>query len=240
MNGEGKRGPVIIIGLAVVVLGAGGVLGGRYWLDQRAENDLLARIDSGDEAELREALLSLDREQLRSEEGKRTLEVTVERLRAMSFAEVMEVMRSDELTDEQRRHLRRVGGEVMRANMEKNVDEYFDAPKEEREKTLDRQLDEWMEFRKEMEAYREAHRDDEKEEGRERERGPRGRHTRDKQEAKERMEGGDPDRQKRRMFYFGQMRARAEARGLNMWGGRRGPGRGHGPGGGRPGGGRGG
>jgi hypothetical protein len=224
-------GKVAGIGLCVVAV-AGAAWAGRHWLDRRGDGDLHAKLAEGDTDEVRDALLSLDPEALKSEEQQETLEITVERMKQMSFSEMMDLMRSDDLTDEQRGHLRRVGREVMMARMEENVDEYMGAPKEDRQAILDRHLDEFLKFRDEMEAYREAHKDDpEFEKERERRRAEWMR--RDTQREKERMEGGDPDRQKRMMFYFGKMRARAQERGVRMWG----PGRGGGPRGGRSGGG---
>ncbi|MFH0982165.1 MAG: hypothetical protein V2A79_11560 [Planctomycetota bacterium] len=215
-QGTRSWGKVLGIGLGVVVLGAGGVWGGRYWLGHRTENDLQAKLTAGNAQEMRDALLALDEEKLNGEEGKKALAVTAERMKSMSFSEMMDVMRSKDLTEEQRRHLREVGREVMMASVNKNVDEYFAAPKEQREALLDRQMDEWIKFREQMQAYREAHKDDPEDQAeREHWQAP----TRDRQEAKERMEGGDPDQQKRMFYYFGQMRARAEARGINMWGG---------------------
>ncbi len=231
-------GKVMGIGLAVLAVGAGGVWGGRYWLDRRAENKLHAKLAAGNADEMRAALLSLDKQKLDSAEGKEALKITAERMRKMSFAEMMEIMRSQDVTEEQRRQLQQVGREVFRTRMDESVDEYFNAPKEEREHILDRQIDEMQEFRKQMEAYREQHKDEpETQPDRPRWQPPQ----RDRQEAKDRMESGDPDRQKRMMAYWGQMRARMEARGIDMggWGGG-GPGRRGGPGGpggpGRPGG----
>lgn len=218
MTGESNNwGKVLAVGLLVVGLAAGGVWAGRYWLDQRAQNDLNARLAQGDADQVRSALLSLEEEDLESEAGKKSLDITAERMKEMSFSEIMAIMRSKDLTEEQRDHMRRVGFQVMRTSMKKNVDEYFDAPKAEREKILDRQIDEWMEFMNQMEAYREQHKDDpehQADQERERERW----RTRNTQEAKQRMEGGNPDEQKRMFFYWGQMRARAEARGLDMGG----------------------
>ena len=139
------------------------------------------------------------------------MEIAAERMRDMSISELMEIMRSEDLSEEERRRLDTVGRAVFMSSVNINVDEYFEAPKERREQILDRHLDEWVELMAEKEAYREAHKDDsdaqaEKEGGKQR----------DRQSAKDRMEGGDPDRMKRTMYYWGQMKNRAKARGLDM------------------------
>ena len=222
MTGEGRAwGKALGIAVCVLVVAAGGVWGAKYWLDQREQTDVEAKLASGDADEMRDALLSLDPEKLDGDEGKNTIDLTTERMRDMSFSEIMEVMRSKDLTEEQRRHLRQVGREVMMASMNKNVDEYFNAAKEEREAVLDRHIDEMTEFLEQMRAYREEHKDDpEFQEERERER--QAWRTRNRQDAKDRMEGGNPDQQKRMFAYWGRMRDRTKARGINMWGGREG------------------
>ncbi len=214
-------GKVFGIGVCVVALGAGGVWAGKYWLNQHAEGDLNARLAEGNAQEMRDALLSLDPETLDSEQGKKKIDITAERMKDMSFAEIMEVMRSKDLTEDERRKLREIGRELMMASVNKNVDEYFDAPLEQREAILDRHMDEWQEFREQMEAYREEHKDDPDDQA-ERERERQRWQKRDRQDAKERMEGGDPDRMKRMFAYWGKMRARAQARGIDMGRGSRG------------------
>jgi|GEM_PF-2133546 len=207
---------VLGIGFCVVILAVGGALAGKYLLDQRSEDGINSRLAAGSTDQMRDALLSLDREKLDSDEGKKAIEITAERMKDMSFSDIMEIMRSKELTEEERRRLRDVGREVMMTTMNTNVDEYFDATKEEREAVLDRHIDDWTKFREQMEAYREEHKDDPDHEAeRERQRW----RTRDRQDAKSRMEGGDPDRQKRMFAYWGKMKARMEARGMNMRGG---------------------
>jgi hypothetical protein len=174
----------------------------------------------------------------------------MENMRRIPFDEMMRIRDAEEqLPEDQRRDLREKMGELMRGYMDDRVNEYFTAPKEAKEKILDQHIDEWQKFMEDMRAAREKRKDDPGE----RERGDRGREwrppARDTQQAKERMEGGNPDQQAKMMYYFSQMRARAEARGIEMgggrgmgfWGGGRGSpggpgGRGGTGGGGRPGG----
>ncbi len=143
--------------------------------------------------------------------------------------------RRDELTEEQRREVRRNMGQVMRDTMRANMDEYFGAETEEDKLAiLDRHIDEmqeWMkrfeEMRKQREAEREANGEDAEAE---RERWRRERANQSTEERKERSEGRSPDQMVRMMTYFGAVRSRAETRGIEMprWGpgGRGGSGRG--------------
>ena len=221
----------VLIAAAVVAVAAGAVWGGRYWF-QRRGGGLQAQLAGGNPDELRAAMLALDKDKLETPEGKKSLEITAERMRGMKFAQIMEVMRGKDLTDEQRDHLREVGRETMMTYMNQRVDEFFAAPnKAEREKILDRNIDEMLDFQKQMQAYEEEHKNDPEHQA-EREREWAAWAKRDTQQEKQRMEGGNPDQQKRMWAYFGQMRARAEARGIQPGGG---PGRPGGPGGpGRP------
>ena len=168
-------------------------------------------LAEGSPDEMRAALLSLDSDKLATKEGKQAVEIAAERMRDMSISELMEVMRSKGLSEEERRRLDTVGHAVFVNSANKNVDEYFEAPKERREQILDRHLDEWFELMAEKETYREAHEDDSDSQAAKKEW-----KRRDRQSAKDRMEGGDPDRMKRTMYYWGQLKNRAKARGLNM------------------------
>ena len=220
------RGNVLGIGLVVLVLGAGGVWGGKAWLEQRTENALHARLADGTPEQLRDALLSPD---------KKKSDAAVEVLKQKDFSELRQTIHPEDLTEDQRRQLHTAMHEVMRAHMDERVNEYFEAPEEERQKVLDRHLDEMVEEFERMRAEREARGDDPNAPPDGERRQPP---LRDRQEAKERMEGGDPDQQKRMFGYFGRMRARAAERGIDLPGpgGRRPPG---GPPGGRGGSGRG-
>jgi len=152
----------------------------------------------------------------------------------------------EDLTEEQRRELRRNAREVREAEMDKRVDEYFNASEEERQAVLDRQIDDMARFREQMReswerrrAENEARRAEDgqqpNEEQARRERWrPMGGTA---QERKERSEGRDPDKMARRISYFDAVRKRMQARGMEMpagpggFGGPGGPGRGPGPGG---------
>jgi hypothetical protein len=157
---------------------------------------------------------------------------------------IREQMQRDDLSDEQRRALREQMRAAMEARMDNRLMEYFSAPEPERAAVLDRHIDE---FQKEMQEWERRRQEREQ---REAARGPdtqpaaerRGRPNfaaMTQQERKERMEGRSPDRQAQMMAYFTALRARAEARGIELpqWGPGRmggGPGMGGGPRGGRP------
>ncbi len=222
-NKERSWGKVVGIGLVVLALGAGSVWAGRYWLAQRADDELRARLAGGAADEVRAALLALDKEKL---------DIAVDSLRDRSFSDMRQIMRREDLTEEERRQLREVMHQVRTTHMDERVEEYFDAPPEEREALLDRHIDEMLEHREQRRARREQGGDDDSRADRERMR--RQPPKRDRQSAKERMEGGDPDGEKRRMTYWRKMRSRMQARGLEMRGGPGGPRGGRGPGGASP------
>ncbi len=147
-----------------------------------------------------------------------------------------EVRRGDDLSDEQRQQVRRNMRTVWRDEMNKRMDEYFAATSEEEKNAiLDRQIDEFQKFREQMRERREQRRAEREANGEDGEKdgegdGPpwrRGNQTRDQRQ--NRSEGRSPDQMAKMMTYFGAMRARASARGIQMGGP---PGRG-GRGGGR-------
>lgn len=157
-------------------------------------------------------------------------ELTVEAIKEQVKEDPMKVMdrmrdaqRDENLTEEQKRRIRRNGRAVMMEEMDKRMDEYFAATDEaEKNAILDRQIDEfqkmrevWRKRREEREAEREAKGEDaEGDRG-----GPpwrRGPQTREQRQ--NRSEGRSPDAMAKRMTYFMAMRARAQARGIEMGG----------------------
>ncbi len=153
---------------------------------------------------------------------------------------LMDTMDREDLTPEQRRAARQNMREVWQKEMDKNVNEYFDAENEEQKNAiLDRQLDEFMvrmqDMRKAFEerrAQREQNgeRNEADEEARRRESGRRWM-GQTAEERKERSESRNPDDSARRMAYMSAMMKRGQQRGIEMP--RFGPGGGGGPGGGR-------
>jgi hypothetical protein len=152
--------------------------------------------------------------------------------------------RRDDLTEEQRREARENMRTVFEEQMDKNVNEYFTAPEEEKVAVLDRQIDEFQkqmegwraqmeEMRKEREARQaEREKNGEKPDG-ERDGGERrwgGPQTRE--ERKARSESNNPDKMAKRFAYFSAAHKRMTERGIEMPFGRGGfGGMGRGPGG---------
>jgi len=145
---------------------------------------------------------------------------------------IMSTFDRDDLTAEQRRAVRRSAREVFMSQIDKRVDEYFAASEDEKLAVLDRQIDEWQarsakmqemwaERRRQREARRKENGDDSPQDRRGRFGGQ------NREERKARSENRDPDKGARRMAYFQAARSRASERGIQMPGGRGGPGRGN-------------
>ena len=163
---------------------------------------------------------------------------------------MMNTFDREDLTEEQRRQVRRNMREIRRAETEKRVEEYFAASEQEKQAVLDRHIDEMLQnFERMRESFEQRRQQWEE---RRRERGEseddeaarqerRRRMIGTAQERKARSEGRDPDSMARQVAYREAVRNRMQERGIEMPRGpgpRGGPGRGEGRGGGRPGGGR--
>ena len=163
---------------------------------------------------------------------------------------MMNTFDREDLTEEQRRQVRRNMREIRRAETEKRVGEYFAASEQEKQAVLDRHIDEMLQnFERMRESFEQRRQQWEE---RRRERGEseddeaarqerRRRMIGTAQERKARSEGRDPDSMARQVAYREAVRNRMQERGIEMPRGpgpRGGPGRGEGRGGGRPGGGR--
>ncbi len=172
-------------------------------------------------------------------------ELTVEKLREvakeqphLARASVREAMRSEELTEEQKRAVMRNARRVMMERIGERIDEYENAPEDQKEAVLDRHIDEFAKMREQWAKDREARRKEREANGETEEQqreSMRWRFTggQTRGQRKARSESRNPEASVRRISYFQKMRSRAEARGIEM------PGRG-GPGGSRGGGDRGG
>ena len=134
---------------------------------------------------------------------------------------IRETMESEGLTDEQRRQAGRNMGQVWRGMMDERVDEYLNAPEDQRVAVLDRQIDEFQERMKEWQKERETRRREREARGDQgendrRERGwGRGRST-TRAQRKQRSESRDPDRMGRRIAHRTAMRERMQQRGIEM------------------------
>lgn len=183
-------------------------------------------------------------------------EYSVENLKKVSeqdpgkMAEMMgSLFDREDLTEEQRREIRRNMERTFEDLLDKNINEYYAAQTDE-EKTavLDRQIDQfqermklWEERRREREAAdaeRSKTAEGEKPRESREERGRRMWQSQSRDERKARSESRDPEQSAKRMAYFAAAMKRAGARGISMPMGPGGGG-GRGPGGGGPGSGRG-
>jgi hypothetical protein len=146
-------------------------------------------------------------------------------------AQIREQLHRTDLTEEQRHKLFESMRETREAEIDAEVEEYYAAAPEDKERILDRQIDkmqdEWKQRQAEHEKEAETHRDAQRDDGptTRPHRGGFGNTT--PQERKMRSETRNPDQMARRMAYFSALRARMGARGIQgPWGGG-----GHGPGG---------
>ena len=178
-------------------------------------------------------LFSLQRE-AKSESGLPD-EFSVESLRAQAGDEPQgraafrDLLRRDDLTDEQRRKALRNMRELRRGRMADRVNEYFDAAEEDKNVILD---DHIAEFQRRMAEWEKRRNDEDRpsEEEREAMRNLFG--SRNQAERKADSESRNPDESARSMAYRSAMRSRMNERGIQMPGRRGSGGRGGGPGGG--------
>ncbi len=140
-----------------------------------------------------------------------------------------DLLRRDDLTDEQRRKALRNMRELRRGRMVDRVNEYFDAAEEDKNVILD---DHIAEFQRRMAERAERRNDEERpsEEEREAMRNLFG--SRNQAERKTDSESRNPDESARSMAYRAAIRSRMNERGIQMPGRRGSGGRGGGPGGG--------
>ena len=162
-------------------------------------------------------------------------ELSVESLKAASekpetmMATMRDSFRREDLTDEQRRELRRNMREVWRARTKERVDEYFNASQDEADAVLDRHIDEFASSMKAMRAAREERQKVPQKDGApaDRQNGRQRMGSRSQQDRKQSSESRNPDETARAMLYFNNLQVRASQRGIQL------PGRGGGRGGGR-------
>ncbi len=157
-----------------------------------------------------------------------------------------ESWRNEELTEAQRRELRRNMRTLWTEETDSRADEYYAAADEDRNVVLDRHIDEyrermtrmregWEQRRKEREAERKRNGEEPETEEARRQRWRSRMGGQTTAQRKARSESRSPDSRGRQMAYFGALRTRASERGIELWGGRgSGGGRGGRGGGGRP------
>jgi hypothetical protein len=141
-----------------------------------------------------------------------------------------EVLDRDDLTDEQRRKVRDNMRDVWQARMDKNVNEWFNAPPDQKKAVMDRHIDQfqaamevWQKNGERLRKKWEAHRERRKAEGKDVEdddnpHGPPGWGSRmqSKQGRQTMTQSRDPDRSARMSMYFGAVMARMNERGIEM------------------------
>lgn len=160
-------------------------------------------------------------------------------------SKLMEKMRDETLTEEQRDRLRQNMREAFESRMDEAVNEYYAAKPEDREAIIDRHIDEMEKWRKAREdrereeqerakASGKSEEEIEKDREKEREERRKNRANRSREERKSDSETRSPDSRARRMAYRDAMRKQMQARGIEppRWGpgGRGGPGGGPGRG----------
>jgi len=140
------------------------------------------------------------------------------------FGKMRETMARDDLSIEQKRQIAENMREVFRSEMQARVDEYYNAPPDEKTAVLDKQIDEFQKMREQFRRRREQDRADEHRPTKEeRDQMRKIMRPQSKQDRKSRSESRNADEMARTMAYFSAMRARAKERGIEMG---RGPGRG--------------
>lgn len=137
------------------------------------------------------------------------------------WQKVREASERIDLTEAQKEQIRENAREVFEAEMQARMDEYFQAPPEQKDQILDKHIDEFERRRQEWEKRRQeeeaqAANDPAKAQEREQRREQWRERMRNMSQAerKERSESRDPNQRAQRMAYFTAMRARMEARGM--------------------------
>lgn len=154
-----------------------------------------------------------------------------DRMKAMD--EFRDKMRREDMTEEERRKLGESMRRFMEGEIQKRVDEYFNADPEAREAILDRHIDEMEEWRKAMEERRQKEEEErakadegkseeekEAEHEKERERWRDRMRSRSREERKADSETRNPNEMAQRMAYMSAMRKQMEKRGIQppQWG----------------------
>lgn len=209
-TGLSARGAAVVA-LGVVFAAVGGYLAFGAVFGRGVERDLT----SGDAERVVSALSRIDSDTLSEGASARLRDEALSALKSAPLEDVFNRLRSSDLSEEERARLEDNLRELMMAEMNKRIDEYEQAPDDQKDAILDRHLDEMVKFREEMEAYREKYKDDPdyqayRAKQRERQASP------SKEERKKRMEGMNPDRMAQMMRYWPKMMARAKERGVDF------------------------
>lgn len=176
-------------------------------------------LASGDSQRVLDALSRMDSDTLASADNEALRRKALDTLKKAPLEETFGRLQSKDLTDEQREALEQNMRDLMMEDMNQKVDEFLNAPEDQRDEIMDRHLDEWQEFMRKMSEYREKNKDNpEYQEYRERQRAQRSAPS--KEDRKQWMEGTSPERFGRMMQYWVKMQSRAKERGMEMGPGR--------------------
>jgi hypothetical protein len=209
---ESKGGRGVKVVVAILVLAVGG-----YFTKAAVFPSAERALASGKSKLVVDALSRIDQEAFAAEGNSELRGKAIATLKDAPLEDVFDLLRSDKLTEEERARLQGNLQELMRESMSRNVNEFYDAPEEEKIAVMDRHIDEMVAFQEKMRAYWEKHKDDPefKNEG-------DGAHRTWRQPSKEarkrHMEGTNPDSMIRMGGYWMKMQQRATERGVKMWG----------------------
>jgi hypothetical protein len=147
---------IVIGGACCVILAAGGYFAWGAIFGSQFDRDL----SSGDPNRIIPALADADHDQFASADNKEARKEARDALENQRGA-IWERMRDQNLTDEERERLHENMRTLMMEGMEERIDEYENAPEDQKEAVLDKQIDEWVARREEWRKRREARGDDE-------------------------------------------------------------------------------
>lgn len=198
----------VVLSACGVVLIAGAIAAACvFWPEKRPEPPALEQQKT---TEITKYLASEEFEKLEPEQKQAYFAGAVERFESESTWRPPR----EELSDEERKRLRKNAGPLFRKVMERRIEKYFEMPKEERTVYLDEMIDRFEEMRKAREVRR-AEREAAGETSsapRERPRGPHRRFTPER--LRDMIEKTPPETQARFIQFMMDMRARREERGM--------------------------
>ena len=215
-SGSRSKRTIVVGGVSLAVVLACGYLAAGMLFDNSVESNLV----SGHPQRMVDTLAQFDNEQFTSDENTDLRNRTLQAMKETPLEEVLDRIRSPELSDQDRDNLEANLKDLMMEDMNNKIDEYTEAPEEQKEEILDRHIDEMQDFWAEMKAYHEKHKDDADYQA-EREKRQAAHKRPSKQDRKNWMEGSSPDRMVRMFKYWGKMKERATARGIDFGGGKR-------------------
>ncbi len=177
-------------------------------------------LTSGDANRVVDALTSINSDELAAKDNADLRRKATEALRDAPFDVVLDRLRSEDLSQEDRERLEGNLRALMIDDMNRRAEEYDKAPPDRKQELLDRDIDDMQTFMKKMRDYREKHADEFQAESADR---ARRSHRPTVEQRKQFMEGYNPDRMAQMVRYWRAVRQRAQQRGVDFGP----PGRGH-------------